>query len=113
MIGAVDALARLREGNRRFVESRSISGSSIDNARRADLVAGQDPFAVALGYSDSRVPAEVVFDQGFGELFVWKHHCTCPRWNHLRRHVASLARQKRLPVLKMDHGRVPGLSTRH
>jgi carbonic anhydrase len=66
---ADDALARLVEGNRRFVESRS-SGTLVDHARRIELVAGQEPFAVVLGCSDSRVPAELVFDQGFGDLFV-------------------------------------------
>jgi carbonic anhydrase len=70
MISAADAVARLSEGNRRFVESRSESAALIDHARRAELVAGQEPFAVILGCSDSRVPAELVFDQGFGDLFV-------------------------------------------
>jgi carbonic anhydrase len=40
------------------------------NSRRAELAAGQQPFAIILGCSDSRVPAEIVFDQGLGELFV-------------------------------------------
>ena len=40
------------------------------STRRAELVAGQEPFAIVLGCSDSRVPAELVFDQGFGDLFV-------------------------------------------
>ena len=43
---------------------------AITEARRSDLVAGQEPFAVVLGCSDSRVPAEIVFDQGLGDLFV-------------------------------------------
>jgi carbonic anhydrase len=67
---AVEALERLREGNRRFVAgSRDASGPS-DQARRAELVSGQEPFAIVLGCSDSRVPAEIVFDQGLGDLFV-------------------------------------------
>src|SRR6185369_17246929 len=61
-------LERLREGNLRFV-SGDASGHSHPT-RRADLLNGQEPFAVILGCSDSRVPAELVFDQGFGDLFV-------------------------------------------
>jgi carbonic anhydrase len=69
MIDARDALARLRDGNRRFVANRS-SADPANQARRTELVAGQEPFAIILGCSDSRVPAELVFDQGFGDLFV-------------------------------------------
>jgi carbonic anhydrase len=69
MLSALQALARLREGNGRFVSNRSAGGLS-HSERRAELVHGQDPFAVVLGCSDSRVPAELVFDQGFGDLFV-------------------------------------------
>ena len=69
MISAVEALKRLQEGNRRFVSNQS--GPVLWNSeRRAQLVAGQEPFAIVLGCSDSRVPAELVFDQGFGDLFV-------------------------------------------
>lgn len=69
MIDAAAALERLREGNRRFVadQSQAMPG---DQARRSALVSGQTPFAIVLGCSDSRVPAELVFDQGFGDLFV-------------------------------------------
>lgn len=70
MIAAADALARLREGNRRFVTDRATAPALSSQARRAALVAGQEPFAIVLGCSDSRVPAELVFDQGFGDLFV-------------------------------------------
>jgi carbonic anhydrase len=70
MIAARDALDLLREGNRRFVEDRTTTSSLSSSARRAALVAGQQPFAIVLGCSDSRVPAELVFDQGFGDLFV-------------------------------------------
>jgi carbonic anhydrase len=42
----------------------------VSHARRAELAAGQQPFAIILGCSDSRVPAEIVFDQGLGDLFV-------------------------------------------
>ncbi len=70
MISAADALARLRDGNRRFVADQSTSSAASNHLRRAALVAGQAPFAIVLGCSDSRVPAELVFDQGFGDLFV-------------------------------------------
>src|SRR5262245_6051755 len=69
MLTAFEALARLQEGNRRFVADQTTS-EPIDRARRAALPAGQEPFAIILGCSDSRVPAELVFDQGFGDLFV-------------------------------------------
>ena len=70
MITAIEALARLRGGNRRFVANQTTALALSDHARRAALVAGQEPFAIVLGCSDSRVPAELVFDQGFGDLFV-------------------------------------------
>ncbi|MEM7403881.1 MAG: carbonic anhydrase [Pseudomonadota bacterium] len=65
-----DALARLRAGNLRFVEGVRRADTSLDRNRRAELVAGQAPFAIVLGCSDSRVPVEMVFDQGLGDLFV-------------------------------------------
>lgn len=70
MIDSAAALARLREGNRRFVSDQTVAASLSSHARRTALVAGQTPFAIILGCSDSRVPAELVFDQGFGDLFV-------------------------------------------
>src|SRR5262245_8957235 len=70
MIDARTALARLRAGNRRFVANRSAADPLANQARRTELIAGQEPFAIILGCSDSRVPAELVFDQGFGDLFV-------------------------------------------
>jgi carbonic anhydrase len=70
MITAVEALARLRDGNRRFVTNQTAAPVLSGHACRAALVAGQEPFAIVLGCSDSRVPAELVFDQGFGDLFV-------------------------------------------
>ena len=69
-ITAPDALERLREGNRRFAAGLGSEGGLSNRARRAELVAGQQPFAIVLGCSDSRVPAELVFDQGLGDLFV-------------------------------------------
>jgi carbonic anhydrase len=70
MITAVEALARLRDGNRRFVTNQTAAPALSGHARRAALLAGQEPFAIVLGCADSRVPAELVFDQGFGDLFV-------------------------------------------
>jgi len=70
MISAVDALERLREGNRRFVAGATNNDNSISQARRAELVDGQNPFAVVIACSDSRVPVEMLFDQGLGDLFV-------------------------------------------
>ena len=70
MITAQEALERLRDGNRRFV-SHVRSRAAIDGqVRRYELAAEQEPFAIVLGCSDSRVPAEIVFDQGLGDLFV-------------------------------------------
>lgn len=70
MIPALEALERLREGNRRFVaENRNIDAQA-SQSRRREVAAGQFPFAIILGCSDSRVPAEIVFDQGLGDLFV-------------------------------------------
>jgi carbonic anhydrase len=70
MISAREALQRLRDGNRRFVDNTRNSDSIITPRRRAELTAGQEPFAAILGCSDSRVPVEIVFDQGLGDLFV-------------------------------------------
>ena len=70
MIPAAEALERLQAGNRRFVsDTRSIQ-TFVSAARRREMVGRQEPFAVVLGCSDSRVPAELVFDQGLGDLFV-------------------------------------------
>ena len=70
MVSANEALLRLREGNRRFVSDTRTHDSLAREARRRELAAGQAPFAIILGCSDSRVPAEMVFDQGLGDLFV-------------------------------------------
>jgi carbonic anhydrase len=67
---AHEALERLIEGNRRFAAGMESESGLSRRARRAELVAGQQPFAIVLGCSDSRVPAEIVFDQGLGDLFV-------------------------------------------
>src|ERR1700685_2465630 len=70
MILARDALALLQEGNRRFVSDISNRDAITSRSRRLELSASQEPFAVILGCSDSRVPVEIVFDQGLGDLFV-------------------------------------------
>jgi carbonic anhydrase len=70
MIPAREALARLREGNARFVAGLRSTHRLASHARRAELAAGQEPFAIVLGCSDSRVPAELVFECGLGDLFV-------------------------------------------
>lgn len=64
------ALHRLQEGNRRFVQDVRSIASLTTSAQRAALAAGQSPFAVILSCADSRVPSEMVFDQGLGDLFV-------------------------------------------
>jgi carbonic anhydrase len=69
-ITALDALERLRVGNHRFASGMGSVDGLSNRARRAELVTGQQPFAIVLGCSDSRVPAEIVFDQGVGDLFV-------------------------------------------
>jgi carbonic anhydrase len=70
MISAREALTRLREGNRRFTSNLRGLEVGLDQRRRAELTQAQEPFAIILGCSDSRVPAEMVFDQGLGDLFV-------------------------------------------
>lgn len=70
MITAQEALQRLREGNSRFVSGLRSLDTLMTQSRRNELVEGQEPFAVILGCSDSRVPVEIVFDQGLGDLFV-------------------------------------------
>jgi carbonic anhydrase len=70
MISSREAFERLRAGNQRFVRSVLDPAAILDAEQRARLAAGQEPFAIILGCSDSRVPAELVFDQGFGGLFV-------------------------------------------
>lgn len=70
MISAREALERLREGNGRFVSGVRSSDILTSQTRRNELTTGQEPFAIILGCSDSRVPAEIVFDQGLGDLFV-------------------------------------------
>ena len=70
MIPAQDALTLLREGNARYVSDTRLGDDATGARRRIELAAQQSPFAIILGCSDSRVPAEIVFDQGLGDLFV-------------------------------------------
>ena len=71
MNSAIEALERLRAGNRRFVSDLlQYCSTPTIHTRRSELVSGQEPFAIILGCSDSRVPAEIIFDQGLGDLFV-------------------------------------------
>lgn len=70
MTSAREALQRLQEGNARFVAGSHSHGTLVNEARRSELLHGQSPHAIVIGCSDSRVPVEHVFDQGFGELFV-------------------------------------------
>lgn len=70
MLSAQEALERLREGNRRFSSDHQSDHAHPNHSRRAEMGKDQKPFAIILGCSDSRVPAEIVFDQGLGDLFV-------------------------------------------
>lgn len=69
MTTGIEALSRLKEGNQRFVEG-NIEHRTLDEYDRTAMALAQKPFAIILGCSDSRVPAEMVFDQGIGDLFV-------------------------------------------
>jgi len=70
MITAEQAITRLREGNQRFVSGVRSIETLVKQTRKADFIDDHAPFAIILGCSDSRVPAELVFDQGLGDLFV-------------------------------------------
>jgi len=70
MISGIEAFERLKAGNHRFASNVVSLTSLTSQTRRIELAAGQAPFAIILGCSDSRVPAEIVFDQGLGDLFV-------------------------------------------
>ncbi len=70
MIAANEALERLRAGNARFVSGGQLIESLANPERCNELTTGQEPFAVVLGCSDSRVPVEIIFDFSLGHLFV-------------------------------------------
>ena len=69
MKSADEVLQRLLDGNERFAAGRMRHGG-ISPERRMEVLKGQQPVAVVLGCSDSRVPPELLFDQGLGDLFV-------------------------------------------
>jgi len=68
VLSATEALSRLKEGNRRYVSG--VREPAANQAQRDALATSQEPFAIILGCSDSRVPAEMVFNSGLGDLFV-------------------------------------------
>jgi len=70
MVTASEALKKLQEGNRRFVSGVRSIDTIVKQIQRDDFIKNQAPFAIILGCSDSRVPAEIIFDQGLGDLFV-------------------------------------------
>jgi len=70
MISAQEAIDRLQDGNRRFLSGMQSQDAQPNDYRRALTSEKQEPIAIILGCSDSRVPAEIVFDQGLGDLFV-------------------------------------------
>ncbi|ENU25343.1 carbonic anhydrase [Acinetobacter gyllenbergii] len=70
MLTAQEALERLKAGNARFVKGEAVQQKLLSHQERAEMASEQNPFAIVLGCSDSRVPAEMVFDQGLGDLFV-------------------------------------------
>jgi carbonic anhydrase len=70
LISALESLQRLRDGNARFTANVRGLGPLLTQERRAALATFQEPHAIILGCSDSRVPAEIIFDQGLGDLFV-------------------------------------------
>lgn len=70
MISAAEALECLRQGNLRFASGTRSSDARLSHSQLAELAKEQRPFAIILGCADSRVPAEIVFDQGLGDLFV-------------------------------------------
>lgn len=70
MLTAKETLERLKAGNARFVKGEATQQKLLTHQERAEMASEQNPFAIILGCSDSRVPAEMVFDQGLGDLFV-------------------------------------------
>ena len=70
MTSPTDGIVRLKEGNQRFLSGEGRADILANEARRRELTKGQNPFAIILGCSDARVPAEIIFDQGLGDLFV-------------------------------------------
>jgi carbonic anhydrase len=69
-ITADEALAKLLDGNKRYVENQMTGIKLCDMGARESLAKGQKPYAIVLSCSDSRVPPEIIFDKGLGEIFV-------------------------------------------
>lgn len=69
LLSGKEAITRLQEGNRRYTDGKNVHPNE-GTARRSEVLSGQSPFAAILGCSDSRVPLEIIFDQGIGDLFV-------------------------------------------
>jgi carbonic anhydrase len=65
-----EALQKLMDGNKNFVENKLTNAAMSDAATRASLAKSQKPYAIILTCSDSRVPPEIIFDKGLGEIFV-------------------------------------------
>ncbi|MDE2681318.1 MAG: carbonic anhydrase, partial [Verrucomicrobiota bacterium] len=70
MISANEALQQLKEGNQRFVNGGRVLKELTNRERRTEVMESHEPFAIVLGCSDARVPLEIVFDHGLGDLFV-------------------------------------------
>jgi len=70
MMNAEEALERLREGNRRFVSGARSRDEHLSHSLQVEMAKDREPFAIILGCSDARVPVEIIFDQGLGDLFV-------------------------------------------
>jgi carbonic anhydrase len=70
LVGAAEALKRLRDGNARFVDNDRCIDTYLSHTKFDEHLEGQAPFAIVLGCSDSRVPVEIIFDVGLGDLFV-------------------------------------------
>jgi carbonic anhydrase len=69
-VSSDDALQKLMDGNKRYLENKLTSAAMSDSATRTSLANSQKPYAIILSCSDSRVPPEIIFDKGLGELFV-------------------------------------------
>ncbi len=96
MISARESLQHLREGNGRFVADVRSRNTITSQPRRHELTSGQEPFSIILGCSDSRVPTEIVFDQGLGDCH--------PRGRKHRRRFASRQRRFRRGAVRRTVG---------
>jgi carbonic anhydrase len=65
-----EALQKLMDGNKHYLENKLTNAAMSDSATRASLANSQKPYAIVLTCSDSRVPPEIIFDKGLGEIFV-------------------------------------------